>query len=84
MDPEQRKIHDSKEKQTEEYSIYRGRVSVAKPNDEKRIDNLITNDNKVRINVESEDERKNMKKAIKENNFIVDKSPVRENTVNLK
>jgi hypothetical protein len=82
LDPEQRKIYDSKEKQAEEFAIYRGKVAATKPSDEKKIDDLMLNKNRVKINVSSEDEREKQKSEPKVNNFIVDNSNKKEVVIN--
>jgi hypothetical protein len=81
LDPEQRKLYDSKEKQAEQYSIYRGKFAAEDPEKQKKVDDLLKNQNRVKIIVDSEDETKKLKTAVRNNDFIVDKTHKKEVTI---
>ena len=81
LDPEVRGMYDSLEDQKKEFAIQSAAVILGDTKKDNKPE-LTSDDIKVRISVESENEMEKWRNAPKENNFLVDKTPQKEKGIN--
>ena len=75
LDPKQRAVHDSMDKQKEVFTIQRENIATKDPANEEKILNAEMNSVKVRISIEEENEYKKARTGLKNMNFITEKEP---------
>ena len=73
LDPDVRGMYDSMDMQKEQFATQSAAVILNEPQQEKIVDELVMTSDRMQFTVESEDERKNMRNAVKEYNFIIDR-----------
>ena len=75
LDPKERAICDSLNSQREKFAIQSAAVTITKPQNEKQIDEAITDETRTRLYIKSEDERLKMKNEPKVfQNFEIQKT----------